>query len=210
MAAKSAAAKKNADAPPDLSQVVASLVLTSQLVPYAMNSRLHSEKQIEQLAEAIKEFGWTSPVVADAKGIVAGHGRVMAAEKIYSAGGRIKMPNGALLPMGTVPVIDCTGWTDEQRRTYVIWDNKSSELSTWDHEKLKLEVRDLNLKGVKLELTGLSRVALSKIIAPEGANFAKESVGEGRILLLVEVEDEAAQQMLFEELTERGFQCKIT
>jgi hypothetical protein len=113
-----------------------------RLVPYAKNSRTHSDEQIAQIAASIKEWGFTTAVLVDEKGgIIAGHGRVLAARK---------------LGIDTLPVMVATGWTEPQKRAYVIADNKLALNAGWDNELLKLELKDLDLKGFNLTLTGFS------------------------------------------------------
>jgi len=113
-----------------------------RLVPYAKNSRTHSEEQIAQIAASIKEWGFTTAVLIDEQGgIIAGHGRVLAARK---------------LGMDTLPVMVAEGWSEPQKRAYVIADNKLALNAGWDNELLKLELRDLDLKGFDLTLTGFS------------------------------------------------------
>lgn len=126
------------------------------LVPYARNSRTHSEDQIEKLAAAILEFGFTNSVLADDRGIVAGHGRVMALRRLYEAGHSVAFPNGDPIPAGMVPVVNCAGWSEAKRRAYIIWDNRSAELAGWDVEMLQLEVADLQAAGFDLSLTGFT------------------------------------------------------
>lgn len=133
------------------------------LVPYARNSRTHSDDQVAKLAAAMIEFGWTNPVLADDRGIVAGHGRVMAARVLYSSGRTLAFPNGDPIPAGMVPVVDCTGWSEAKRKAYVIWDNRSAELAGWDPEMLQLEVKDLQDMGYDLELTGFTADDLAKM-----------------------------------------------
>lgn len=124
----------------------------ADLAPYARNSRTHSEAQVQQIAASIREFGWTQPVLADAESIVVGHGRVLGAALLYSLGETIYAlpgpprdgrPGGAPLPAGSVPVIDCTGWSEDQRRAYVIADNQIALNAGWDADLLRLEVLDL-------------------------------------------------------------------
>jgi DNA modification methylase len=136
------------------------------LIPYARNARTHSDAQVAQIAASITEFGFTNPVLADAKGIVAGHGRVLGAQRVYSAGGVIKRPNGELLPAGTVPVLDCTGWSDAQRRAYILADNQLALNAGWDIELLKVEVSDLQADAFPLELVGFDDAELKKLLAP--------------------------------------------
>ena len=101
----------------------------NDLIPYARNSRTHSEAQIAQIAGSIKEFGFRSPVLVDGEnGIIAGHGRVLAAMKIG---------------MDKVPTIDGSDMTPTQRKAYVIADNKIALNAGWDEEMLMLEIEDL-------------------------------------------------------------------
>jgi hypothetical protein len=101
------------------------------LVPYARNARKHSDAQVREIAASIVEFGWTNPILADDV-IRAGHGRQKAAQLLYAQGKTIRLPNGAEIPRGTVPVIDCTGWSEAQKRAYVLADNKLAENAEWD------------------------------------------------------------------------------
>lgn len=135
-----------------------------KLTPYARNSRTHSTEQIDQLVSLILEFGWTNPVLADLQGIVAGHGRVLAAGQIYSAGKGIRLPGGDPVPAGTVPVVDCTGWTEAQRRAYIIADNASAERAGWDYDILRLELKDLQDLDFSLELTGLEQLVIDDLL----------------------------------------------
>lgn len=113
-----------------------------KLIPYARNSRTHSDEQVAQIAASIKEWGWTTPVLVDDTGqIIAGHGRIMAARK---------------LGMSEVPVIVAEGWTEAQKRAYVIADNKLALNAGWDSEMLALEFGELEGLGFDLELTGFT------------------------------------------------------
>jgi len=111
-----------------------------RLTPYARNSRTHSDAQVAQLAASIREWGWTTPVlVDDAGGIIAGHGRVLAARQ---------------LGMTTVPVVVAEGWSEGKKRAYVIADNKLAMNAGWDEELLKLEIGELGELGFDLDLLG--------------------------------------------------------
>jgi ParB-like chromosome segregation protein Spo0J len=140
-------------------------VHTSTLIPYARNARLHSDAQVAQIAASLVEFGFTNPVLADDTGIVAGHGRVLAADLLYGKGERIKLPGGTLLPEGTVPVIDCNGWTDAQRRAYIVADNKLALNATWDEQMLGIELAELKDAGFDLGLTGFTSDEWDALIA---------------------------------------------
>ena len=115
------------------------------LIPYARNSRTHSEEQIAQIAASIREFGFTNPVLIDSDGgIIAGHGRVMGARK---------------LGMEQVPCIRLAHLTEAQRRAYVIADNKLGENSGWDGALLIAELHDLD-DIFDLSLIGFSEADL--------------------------------------------------
>ncbi len=187
----------------------------ADLLPYARNSRTHSPEQVAQLAASIAEFGFTNPVLADADGIVAGHGRVMAARRLIDAGKQLRLPNGTPLPDGCVPVIDCTGWTDAQRRAYVIADNKLALNAGWDNALLASELEDLVTGGFDLDVLGFTAdevTDLAKLLSDGSGDAASNvSVLDGdRHLVLVECSSERVQQALFEELSQReGLTCKV-
>lgn len=123
------------------------------LIPYARNSRTHSDAQIAQIAASIKEFGWRNPVLVDGdNGIVAGHGRVLAARK---------------LGINEIPTIDASDMTDIQKRMYVIADNKLALNADWDDEILALELEELESLGADIELLGFDDDELDEIQEPE-------------------------------------------
>lgn len=113
---------------------------TVDLIPYARNARTHSEAQVGQIAASIKEFGFTQPVLLDGQnGIIAGHGRVLAALK---------------LELEQVPTIELQHLSDTQKQAYIIADNKLALNSTWDDQLLALEVEDLKAVNFDLSLIG--------------------------------------------------------
>ncbi len=125
-------------------------ILTSDLIPYARNTRTHSDAQVAQIAGSIREFGFTNPVLIDGQnGIIAGHGRVLAAGK---------------LKLGKVPCIRLSHLTDTQRRAYIIADNKLALNAGWDEELLGLELADLREDGFDLELTGFDESELGDLM----------------------------------------------
>jgi DNA modification methylase len=116
--------------------------LVSELIPYVKNSRTHSDEQVAQIAASIKEFGWTNPILIDGEnGIIAGHGRLMAARKL----GHTK-----------VPTIELKDLTETQKKAYIIADNRLALNAGWDNEMLKVEFDQLAELGFDLELTGFS------------------------------------------------------
>ena len=117
------------------------------LIPYARNSRTHSDEQVAQIAASIKEFGFTNPVLIDSDGgIIAGHGRIMAARK---------------LKLTEVPCIRLGHLTEIQKRAYIIADNKLALNSGWDGDYLKVELESLNEDNFKMDLLGFSEQELS-------------------------------------------------
>lgn len=137
------------------------------LVAYARNSRTHSPAQIEQLQALLLEFGWTNAVLIDDMGIVAGHGRCMAAAEIYKRGEQIRFPNGTPIPIGMVPTLDCSGWSSAQRRAYIIADNRSALSAGWDEEMLALELKELQAADFDLSLTAFDEDELAALMVEE-------------------------------------------
>lgn len=137
------------------------------LVAYARNARTHSPAQVKQLQGLLLEFGWTNAVLMDEMGIVAGHGRCLAAAEIYKQGKQIKFPNGSPIPIGFVPTLDCTGWSDLQRKAYILADNRSAMAAGWDEELLTLELKELSDAGFDMALTAFEDVEVAAFLAAE-------------------------------------------
>jgi ParB family chromosome partitioning protein len=128
-------------------------ITVSTLIPYARNSRTHSDAQVAQIAGSIREFGFTNPVLIDAEnGIIAGHGRVMAAQK---------------LGLAEVPCIRLDHLTETQRKAYVIADNKLALNSGWDEEMLGLELADLRELDFDLGVIGFTDEELGQFDVEE-------------------------------------------
>lgn len=137
-------------------------ILTDELIPYARNSRTHSESQVTQIASSIREFGFTNPVLVDAKNsIIAGHGRVMAAKK---------------LGLESVPCLVLSHLSEAQKKAYVIADNQLALNAGWDNEMLKLEVEELAEMDFDLDLLGFDSdfmdllVGEDELLEPEKEN----------------------------------------
>jgi DNA modification methylase len=124
---------------------------TDKLIPYARNARTHSDAQVAQIAASIAEFGFTNPILAGSDGvIVAGHGRLAAAQK---------------LGLASVPVVVLDHLTATQRRALVIADNRIAENAEWDEAMLRVELADLQDEGFDLDLTGFDADALAELMA---------------------------------------------
>lgn len=138
------------------------------LIPYANNSRTHDAAQIAALAARIEEFGWTNPILADERGIVAGHGRLMAARQLIAAGRPIKSPQGVAFPDGHVPVIDCSGWSEAKRKAYVIWDNQSALMAGWDLPMLQIEIGELKALDYDIGALGFDAAFIDQLFPTPG------------------------------------------
>lgn len=134
-----------------------------ELIPYARNARTHSDAQVDQIAASIVEFGFTNPVLADDKGIVAGHGRVMGARKVYASGQVIKLPNGVAIPPGTVPVLNCAGWSEAKRKAYILADNQLALNAGWDKNLLALEFADLAALDFNFDVMGFDKAFIDDV-----------------------------------------------
>jgi DNA modification methylase len=125
----------------------------TDLIPYANNSRTHSDDQVLQIASSIKEFGFTNPVLVDDEGgIVAGHGRVMAAKK---------------LNLKEVPTITLSGLSEAQKKAYIIADNKLALNAGWDDEMLRIEFDALKEMDFDLEMTGFDLDEINGLMPDE-------------------------------------------
>lgn len=110
------------------------------LIPYARNARTHSDEQVARIAASMREWGWTSPILIDENmGIIAGHGRVLAARK---------------LGLTDVPAMVAEGWSEAQKRAYVLADNQLALNAGWDADLLKLELDELQALDFDLGLIG--------------------------------------------------------
>lgn len=129
---------------------------TADLIPYVNNARTHSEAQINQIAASIKEFGFTNPVLTDGKnGIIAGHGRVLAAQK---------------LGLAQIPTIELSHLSETQKKAYILADNKLALNAGWDDELLRLELEALQDMDFDIDLIGFSDEELSEIIEQQSSN----------------------------------------
>ena len=173
------------------------------LIPYARNSRTHSDEQVAQIAASIREFGFTNPVLVDnGGGIVAGHGRVMAARK---------------LGMAEVPTVN-VGWLNEQqRRAYVIADNQLALNAGWDDEALAAELSALDDSGFDVGLVGFSDADMERLLGLTDSNETGGRAGNSdtginyqeKFAVLVDCKNEDHQAQVYESLTAAGYVCKV-
>ena len=140
----------------------------SDLIPYANNSRTHSDEQVLQIASSIKEFGFLNPIIVDGEnGIIAGHGRVMAAKK---------------LGLDDVPCIDASHLSEAQKKAYIIADNKLALNAGWDDEILRIELNILDELDFDLSLTGFSEDELQVLTEIEELAPEYEEGADGEVI----------------------------
>lgn len=123
----------------------------SELVAFAGNPRVHSPDQVSRIAASITEFGFTNPILIDGKrGIIAGHGRLLAAQK---------------LGLAVVPTIELRGLSDAQRRALVIADNQlAASAGSWDRDLLASMVLDLRTDDFDLSLLGFDTLQIDGLL----------------------------------------------
>ena len=168
-----------------------------ELIPYASNSRTHSQEQVAQIAASIKEFGFTNPILTDGEnGIIAGHGRLEAAR---------------MLGRDTVPTLELSHLTPTQRKAYIIADNKLALNAEWDMDLLSVEMKDLDLEGFDLSLIGFDENDLNALMYPDetGTNPDNILTDENKHIILIELTNEVDCQTLYEEFEQRGLNCKL-
>lgn len=169
----------------------------ARLKPYGNNSRTHSRSQIQQIAKAIQEFGFTNPIlVSDDFEIVAGHGRYLAAK---------------VLGMSTVPCIKLTGLTEQQRRAYVIADNKLAEKAGWDEDLLKLELGSLDRSDFELGVLGFSEKELGRLMADDiDAVGPTQPEEPDELAVVVTCANKDEQDAAYDLLVSNGFACRTS
>jgi ParB-like chromosome segregation protein Spo0J len=138
----------------------------SELVPYARNARTHSDAQVRQIAASIEEWGWTNPILIDEdSGIIAGHGRLMAADK---------------LGLKDVPVMVAKGWSEAQKKAYILADNQLALNAGWDEQLAGLELQELHGLDFDVSLIGFDAQELEDLMY--GADFEPGSLDDqGRL-----------------------------
>src|SRR5690348_1228123 len=127
-----------------------------KLIPYARNPRTHSDAQVAQIAASIRAFGFNNPILVDTQaGIIAGHGRLLAARK---------------LQLKEVPVIVLDHLSEAQKRAYVLADNQLALNAGWDEELLRIELVALQEEDLNLDLIGFDDVELARLVAHQDAS----------------------------------------
>ena len=162
---------------------------TAELIPYVNNARLHSTDQVSKIAASIKEFGFNNPILTDGKnGVIAGHGRLMAAEK---------------LGLETVPTIELSHLSEAQKKAYILADNRLAELAEWDNELLKIELESLSELDFDVDLTGfeipeeLNEDDFAHLFEPDNSELKEE---KHKIILEYSLEDYDAVMAKLKEI----------
>ena len=189
------------------------LVITYQslrsLVPYARNSRTHSRPQIQKLKGSLREYGWTTAMAVADGGMLAGHGRLMAALELADEG--VAIPGNPDPWQG--PTVDLSHLTETQRRAYVIADNKLALDAGWDTDMLAMELGDLASDGFDLSLAGFNASEVEILLNgwnPEMGKIDKTPPDNASLLATLKVKCEQEQagtveQAIRDMLAERGF-----
>ena len=170
---------------------------TGEVIPYINNSRTHSERQVQQVAASIKEFGFTNPILIDEKGgIIAGHGRLQAAQ---------------LLNLNEVPTITLEGLTDAQKKAYVIADNKLALNAGWDETLLQVELDSLSESGFDISLLGFDKEELKLLIEQDELKETLDNkVNEFfENEMIMKFKDENQLEQWYEKALNEGIECKI-
>lgn len=164
------------------------------LIPYANNARLHEPEQINQIASSIKEFGFNNPILIDKdNGIIAGHGRLEAAKK---------------LGLTEVPTIMIEHLTNAQKKAFILADNRIALNSKWDYEILAIEFENV-ADEIDLSNLGFDINELTNLIDPVAEKPVNEQEYEQKFSIIIDCEDEAEQERIFNELDEKGYKCRV-
>lgn len=160
-----------------------------ELKPYKKNAKKHSKEQVEQIANSIKEFGFTQPVIIDKNNsVVAGHGRILGAKK---AG------------LKQVPTVCLEDLTEEQIKAYRLVDNKLNE-SEWDYDLLDEELENLT-EDIDMDLFGFELEEEIEQNEVEKVEFEKRNLCK----VIVEFENKKASEKLYKKLSSEGYICKL-
>ena len=171
------------------------IMSVDDLTPYINNSRTHSKAQVAQVVSSIKEFGFTNPILIDeAGGIIAGHGRLMAAKQ---------------LELSEVPTITLHGLTEAQKKAYIIADNQLALNSGWDFDMLRVEIEDLQELEFDIDLLGFDDGFLGDLFGEEKEDYQKEITDETEYNLIVSFDNETDQERLYLKLSTEGHEVRI-
>ncbi|SKA72309.1 DNA modification methylase [Thiothrix eikelboomii] len=148
---------------------------------YQKNARNHPEEQISAITrimagdEKTEGLGWTMPALVELVGgryqMIAGHGRKEVATRLYAQGKHLKMSDGQSIPFGSIPVVFAKGWTEDQKRAYILADNQLPQMAAWNEDLLAEELSALEQHGFDLSLLGFSDDDLSRLLLEDSPSF---------------------------------------
>jgi ParB-like chromosome segregation protein Spo0J len=193
----------SASVPADASGLVIAYRPLRELEPYARNSRRHTARQITKLRASLARFGWTNPMLTAGSTMIAGHARLKAAIEMAEA----NQPVARNPDPWQGPTVDLSHLSPDERRAYVIADNRLALDAGWDNELLHLELSDLSLTGLDLSLTGFSNVEVSTLLGT--ARTAGRALRDGLAYqIVIECTDESQQAQLLTRFRADGLTCK--
>ena len=177
-----------------------------EIKPYERNARIHSSKQIKQIMEAIKAFGFTNPLlIDDENNLIAGHGRLEAVKQLNIIDFKDK-------PIKELPAIIITGLSEADKKALIIADNKIAENASWDYELLQAEFQELEAINYDLDLMGfdnLDEILGADIDVEQETKEIKEVEINQKYELLIKCKDEKELEKVYNENIEKGYECKV-
>ena len=177
-----------------------------EIKPYERNARIHSSKQIKQIMEAIKAFGFTNPLlIDDENNLIAGHGRLEAVKQLNI----IDFKDN---PLKELPAIIITGLSEADKKALIIADNKIAENASWDYDLLQAEFQELEAINYDLDLMGfdnLDEILGADIDVEQETKEIKEVEINQKYELLIKCKDESELEQAYNENIEKGYKCSI-
>ena len=177
-----------------------------EIKPYERNARIHSSKQIKQIMEAIKAFGFTNPLlIDDENNLIAGHGRLEAVKQLNSIDFKEN-------PIKELPAIIITGLSEADKKALIIADNKIAENASWDYDLLQAEFQELEAINYDLDLLGfdnLDEILGADIDVEQETKEIKEVEINQKYELLIKCKDESELEQAYNENIEKGYECKV-
>ena len=177
-----------------------------EIKPYERNARVHSSKQIKQIMEAIKAFGFTNPLlIDDERNLIAGHGRLEAVKQLNI----IDFKDN---PLKELPAIVISGLSEADKKALIIADNKIAENASWDYDLLQAEFQELEAINYDLDLMGfdnLDEILGADIDVEQETKEIKEVEINQKYELLIKCKDEKELEQAYNENVEKGYECKV-
>ena len=177
-----------------------------EIKPYERNARIHSSKQIKQIMEAIKAFGFTNPLlIDDENNLIAGHGRLEAVKQLNIIDFKDK-------PLKELPAIIITGLSEADKKALIIADNKIAENASWDYDLLQAEFQELEAVNYDLDLMGfdnLDEIMGADIDVEQETKEIKEVEINQKYELLIKCKNEKELEKAYNENIEKGYECKV-